>query len=253
MQGINGNTAIVTGAASGIGRATAERFGAEGANVVVADIDPTGGTETVESIEEAGGDAIFVETDVSDPDDVESLVAETVATYGGLDFAHNNAGIGEQVSSFVDMTTEEWDRTVGINLRGVMLCMREELQHMADTAGGAIVNTSSTAGMLSHPTAPHYTAAKHGVLGLTKAAAFEYADRGIRVNAVCPGVIDTNIGDDDISPEAAKAVTPMNRIGDPSEVGDVVVRLCSDDASFMTSVGIPVDGGMTAGRVWRRE
>lgn len=251
MHGITGGTAIVTGAGSGIGRATAVRFAEAGANVVVADIDRESGEATVDRIDDDDGDAIFLETDVANPDDVEAMVDETVATYGGLDFAHNNAGIGDHVESFVSMTEEDWDRTLDINLSGVYLCMRRELEVMNE--GGAVVNTSSTAGLLGYPAAPQYSAAKHGVLGLTKSAAFEYATKGIRINAVCPGIIDTNIGDgdSDIS-DRVESVTPMKRIGEPEEVADVVVRLCSADASFVTGIEVPVDGGMTAGRVWER-
>ncbi len=253
MQGIHDNTAIVTGAASGIGRATAERFATAGANVVVADVDAEGGAETVASIEDDGGEATFVRTDVADPDDVSAMVETALDTYGSLELAHNNAGIGETGSNLMEMTEEEWDRTLDINLRGVWLCLREELRAMTDDEGGAIVNTASTAGELAHPTAGHYTAAKHGVLGLTKNAAFEFVDDDIRVNAVCPGMINTGLVDD---PEEARAMaearTPIARIGQPEEVADVVVRLCSSDASFLTGVGVPVDGGMLAGRVWGR-
>lgn len=251
MQGIHGGTAIVTGAGSGIGRATAIRFADAGANVVVADIDRDGGTETVDHIEDAGGEARFIETDVADADDVAAMVDEAIEAYGSLNFAHNNAGIGDHVESFVSMTEQDWDRTLDINLRGVWLCMRAELEAMEP--GSAIVNTSSTAGLLGYPSAPQYSAAKHGVLGLTKSAAFEFAERDIRVNAVCPGIIDTNIGDGDTDiSDRVERVTPMKRIGDPGEVADVVVRLCSDDASFVTGIEVPVDGGMTAGRVWER-
>ncbi len=253
MQGIQGNTAIVTGAASGIGRATAKRFAAEGANVVVADVDVDGGEETVASIEDEGGEATFVETDVAESEDVATMVETAIGTYGSLELAHNNAGIGETGTTLDDMTEDQWDRTLDINLRGVWLCLREEIREMSERTGGAIVNTASTAGLLAHPGAGHYTAAKHGVLGLTKNAAFEFVDEDIRVNAVCPGLIMTGLVDDPAQARAQAAErTPMARIGQPEEVADVVVRLCSDDASFVTGIGVPVDGGMMAGRVWGR-
>lgn len=250
MKGIDGQTAVVTGGASGIGRATARRFGQEGANVIVADIDVEGGEETVSNIETAGGEATFVETDVSDPSAVEAMIDTTIETYGGLDLAHNNAGIAGTAGSTESLSIEDWDQVLDTNLRGIWLCMRAELAAMAQT-GGAIVNTSSTAGLLAMPGASHYSAAKHGILGLTKTAAFEYAEADIRVNAVCPGVIDTELGgsDDDTS-TAGVDITPLDRPGTPEEVADVVVRLCSEDASFVTGIAVPVDGGMTAGRVW---
>lgn len=248
MKGIQGKTAIVTGAASGIGRAAATRFASEGANVTVADVDVAGGKETVERIESLEGDAIFVETDVSKPSDVDKMVETTVAEFGGIDFAHNNAGIGERVDSFVEMTEEEWDRTLNVNLKGVWLCMRAEIPYMLEQDSGSIVNTASISGLLGSTRSPHYSAAKHGVLGLTKSAAFEYATDDIRVNAVCPGVIMTGLAEADPKVvEIGKETTPLGRIGEPEEIGDVVVQLCSDDASFVTGIEVPVDGGVMAG------
>lgn len=252
MNGIAGRTAIVTGGGSGIGRATAERFGREGANVLVADVDVDGGEDTVAGIEANGGEATFVETDVSEPADVEAMVAAAIDAYGSIDLAHNNAGIAGEKGSTEALSLEAWDDVLDTNLRGVWLCMRKELREMTD--GGAIVNTSSSAGLLALPGASHYASAKHGVIGLTKTAAFEFAEQDVRVNAVCPGVIDTGLGDsekDETHPGVA--VTPMNRVAAPEEVADVVVRLCSDDASFVTGIAVPVDGGMTAGRVWGHE
>lgn len=251
MNGIRGGTAIVTGAASGIGRATAERFAEEGASVVVADVDRAGGEETAEAIERDGGEATFVEADVSEPADVERMADVAVDTYGSLEFAHNNAGIGEPVENAMEASIDEWDEVMAVDLRGVWLCMREELRRMVEGGGGAIVNTSSTAGLLGKPGLSHYSAAKHGVVGLTKTAAFEFAEEGVRVNAVCPGTIMTGLAEQNPGlVDEGVEVTPMDRAGQPEEVADVVVRLCSDDASFVTGVGVPVDGGKTAGRNW---
>jgi NAD(P)-dependent dehydrogenase (short-subunit alcohol dehydrogenase family) len=249
MNGIEGKTALVTGAGYGIGRATAERFAREGANVVVADIDDETGPETVARIESEGGEATFVETDVADEADVEAMVEEAVSAYGSLEFAHNNAGIGEPVESTMTVTTAEWDRMMDVNLRGVWLCMREELEQMTEQGSGAIVNTSSLAGLLGEPHLAHYAAAKHGVNGLTKTAALEFAEENIRINAVCPGIVMTGLAEQnpEVVEEGLKN-TPMDRAAEPEEIASVVVRLCSADASFMTGTTLPVDGGVSAGR-----
>ena len=252
MAGLTeGKVALVTGAGSGIGRATALVFAREGAKVVVSDIVVAGGQETVQQIEAAGGEAIFVKADVSQAADVEALVTQTVETYGRLDCAFNNAGIEGGMKLTIDCTKEEFDRTIAVNLTGVWLCMKYEIQQMLSQGSGAIVNTASAAGLVGFPSLPDYVASKHGVVGLTKTAALEYAKSGIRVNAVCPGVIQTPMVERgaQLSPgfdELALSMEPVGRFGQPSEVGEAVVWLCSDAASFVTGHPMAVDGGLVA-------
>ena len=252
MAGLTeGKVALVTGAGSGIGRATALVFAREGAKVVVSDIVVEGGQETVQQIEAAGGEAIFVKADVSQAADVEALVTQTVETYGRLDCAFNNAGIEGGMKLTIDCTKEEFDRTIAVNLTGVWLCMKYEIQQMLSQGGGAIVNTASAAGLVGFPSLPDYVASKHGVVGLTKTAALEYAKSGIRVNAVCPGVIQTPMVERgaQLSPgfdELALSMEPVGRFGQPAEVGEAVVWLCSDAASFVTGHPMVVDGGLVA-------
>ncbi len=248
---LDNKIALVTGAGSGIGRATALVFAREGAKVVVSDIVVEGGQETVQQIEAAGGEAIFVKADVSQAADVETLVAKTVETYGRLDCAFNNAGIEGGVKPTIDCTEEEFDRTIAVNLTGVWLCMKYEIQQMLSQGGGTIVNTASAAGLVGFPGLPDYVASKHGVVGLTKTAALEYAKSGIRVNAVCPGVIQTPMVERgaQLSPgfdELAVSMEPVGRFGQPAEVGEAVVWLCSDAASFVTGIPMQVDGGLVA-------
>lgn len=246
-----GKVALVTGGSSGIGRAGALAFAREGAKVVVADVVVEGGQETVDMIQQAGGEAIFVTTDVSKAADVETLVNKTVETYGRLDYAFNNAGIeGEQLPT-ADCTEENFDRVISINLKGVWLCMKYEIPQMLEQGGGAIVNTSSVAGLVGFAGIPHYVASKHGVAGLTKNAALEYAQAGIRVNAVCPGgirtpMIDRFTGGDPEAESQFHAMHPLGRMGEPEEIADAVVWLCSDAASFVTGHPMVVDGGMFA-------
>ncbi len=248
---LDNKIALVTGAGSGIGRATALVFAREGAKVVVSDIVVEGGEETVRQIETAGGEALFVKADVSKGADVEALITQAVETYGRLDCAFNNAGIEGGVKPTIDCTEEEFDRTIAVNLTGVWLCMKYELQQMLSQGGGAIVNTASVAGLIGFPGLPDYVASKHGVLGLTKTAALEYAKSGIRVNAVCPGVIQTPMVERgaQLSPgfdELAVSMEPVGRFGQPAEVGEAVVWLCSDAASFVTGHPMTVDGGLVA-------
>ncbi len=248
---LDNKIALVTGAGSGIGRATALVFAREGAKVVVSDIVVEGGQETVQQIEAAGGEAIFVKADVSQAADVETLVAKTVETYGRLDCAFNNAGIEGSVKPTIDCTEEEFDRTIAVNLTGVWLCMKYEIQQMLSQGGGTIVNTASAAGLVGFPGLPDYVASKHGVVGLTKTAALEYAKSGIRVNAVCPGVIQTPMVERgaQLSPgfdELAVSMEPVGRFGQPAEIGEAVVWLCSDAASFVTGIPMQVDGGLVA-------
>jgi len=248
MNGIRDSVAIVTGASSGIGRAAAMRFAAEGASVVAADVDTAGGEDTVDTINEDGGEATFVETDVSDRDDVEAMVATAVERYGGLDFAFNNAGIEGHNDSLVDQSDDDWERVVGINLKGVFLGLQAEIPAMIEDGGGAIVNTSSIAGVVGFQGVSPYVASKHGVIGLTKTAALEYARDGVRVNAISPGVIETPMVEraSTANPQMIEGVseaTPMGRIGEPEEIGDAAVWLCSADASFVTGETLVIDGG----------
>lgn len=243
----NGKIALVTGAASGIGRASALAFAREGARVVVADLAADGGEETVRMIESAGGAATFCQTDVSKAADVEKLIEQAMNTYGRLDYAHNNAGILGKAAPTADCSEEEWDRQIAVNLKGVWLCMRYEIPQMLKQGGGAIVNTSSAAGLVGMQGLAPYTASKHGVAGLTKAAALDYAKSNVRVNAVCPGFIDTpmvrNI--EDLEGLPTNAMPAMPRMGTPEDVANAVVWLCSDAASYVTGHLLAVDGAMT--------
>ena len=246
-----GKIAVVTGGSSGIGRATAQIFAREGAKVVVADVGVEGGAETVRLINDSGGEATFVQTDVAQPADVEAMVKKTVETYGRLDCAFNNAGIEGVVQPTVGYDEADWDRVISINLTGVWLCMKYELQQMLTQGGGAIVNTASIAGLVGLPGFSAYVAAKHGVNGLTKTAALEYAKSGIRVNAVCPGAIRTPMfergaRDNPGIEEQVVAAEPIGRMAEPAEVGEAVVWLCSDAASFVTGQPMAVDGGWVA-------
>jgi NAD(P)-dependent dehydrogenase (short-subunit alcohol dehydrogenase family) len=246
---MEGRAGLVTGAAGGIGRASAVALGRAGASVVIADLESEreGGEETVRLVEQAGGRARFVACDVTRSDQVAHLVDATVRAYGRLDFAHNNAGIGVQ-GRIVDMSEQDFDRCVAINLKGVWLGLKHELPRMLAAGGGAIVNTASLAGLIGLPQGGAYSASKHGVVGITKTAAVEYAQRGIRVNAVCPAAIETRMTD--VLPDElrAQAVAPqaIKRFGRPDEVAAAVVWLCSDRASFITGAALPVDAGATA-------
>lgn len=247
-----GKVAVVTGGSSGIGRATAQIFAREGAKVVVADVGVEGGAETVRLINGSGGEATFVQTDVAQPADAEAMVKKAVEIYGRLDCAFNNAGIEGVVQPTVDYGEADWDRVISINLTGVWLCMKYELQQMLTQGSGAIVNTASIAGLVGLPGFSAYVAAKHGVNGLTKTAALEYAKSGIRVNAVCPGPVQTPLVDKVLAaqPElgdqiikAIEAREPVGRMGQPEEIAEAVVWLCSDAASFVTGTAMSVDGG----------
>jgi NAD(P)-dependent dehydrogenase (short-subunit alcohol dehydrogenase family) len=248
---LNGKVALVTGGASGIGRATALTFAREGAKLIVADTNAEGGYQTVHLIMEKGGEAIFVATDVSQAIAVQALVAKAVATYGRLDCAHNNAGIsGGHSARTAAYPADLWHQVIAVNLTGVWLCMQAELEQMRRQGGGAIVNTASIAGLVGYPGASAYVASKHGVVGLTKTAAVEYATEGIRVNCVCPGYIATPMtaaGMDDPARLARLiAREPIGRVGTPEEVAEAVVWLCSDAASFVTGHTMTVDGGFVA-------
>ena len=245
---LENKVALVTGGSSGIGRASALAFIREGAKVVVADVNVDGGEETVKIIREVGGESIFVRTDVSKATEVEALVSKAVETYGRLDCAHNNAGVGASHRLMADCTEEDWDRIISVNLKGVWLCMKYEIQQMLRQGKGAIVNTASAVGLVALKRFPIYTASKHGVVGLTKAATLDYANAGIRINAVCPGTILTPLvkGAFAREPELeaeSLALHPMGRMGTPEEVAEAVVWLCSDAASFVTGHAMTVDGG----------
>jgi NAD(P)-dependent dehydrogenase (short-subunit alcohol dehydrogenase family) len=248
---LEGKIALVTGGSSGIGRATALAFAREGAKVVVADVQVEGGQETERMIKEAGGEAIFVKTDVSDAAEVERLINKAVKTYGRLDCAHNNAGIEGVTAPTADCTEENWDRTISINLKGVWLCMKYEIPQMLKKGGGAIVNTASVAGLVGFQGLPAYCASKGGIIQLTRTSALEYAAKGVRINAVCPGVIRTPMIERVTGgkPEAEAqftALEPIGRMGTPEEIAEAVVWLCSDAASFVTGHPMVVDGGLVA-------
>jgi NAD(P)-dependent dehydrogenase (short-subunit alcohol dehydrogenase family) len=241
--------ALVTGAGSGIGRAAALAFANEGARILVSDVQVKNGEETVRMVREIGRDAEFVAADVSKSTDVEHLVCQAVKLYGRLDFAFNNAGIEGVMATTSDCTEENWDRTLAINLKGVWLCMKYELQHMLDRGRGAIVNCSSVAGLVGFQQLPAYTASKHGIVGLTRTAALEYAKKGIRINAVCPGVIHTAMVDRILAEHPDMSLVagePIGRMGTPEEIAESVVWLCSGRASFVTGQALAVDGGWVA-------
>lgn len=248
MGALEGKVALVTGAAGGIGRASAQIFAREGANVIVADIQDDGGEETVTLIKDAGGDATFVHTDVTKSDEVQNMVRFALDTYGRLDCAHNNAGIPVGGHPLAETPDEDWDRAIAVMLTAVFLCMKHEIPPMLEQGGGAIVNTSSGAGLVGYPGTPGYVAAKHGVLGLTKVAALDYGAQGIRVNAVCPGTVwspmvhnavDGNSGIE----EYLKSLHPIGRLGESAEVAEAAVWLCTGAASFVLGHALSVDGG----------
>ena len=250
-DGFKDKVALVTGGSSGIGRATSLAFAREGARVVIADVDPTGAAETARMIEDIGGSATVFELDVTKADDVASLIDRVVQTYGRLDCAFNNAGIGGEVAKTAEYPEQEWDRIIDVNLKGVWLCMKYEIPVMEKQGSGAIVNTASIYGLAGAAGYIAYNAAKHGVVGITRTAALEYATAGIRINAVCPGYIRTPMTQlgIDANPDLERKMvsqTPMARLGRPEEIAGAVVWLCSDAASFVTGHTMTPDGGYMA-------
>jgi NAD(P)-dependent dehydrogenase (short-subunit alcohol dehydrogenase family) len=246
---VEGKVVLITGAGSGMGRAGSLLFAREGAaHVYVADVNVTGGQETVELVQEAGGAASFIHVDVTDEDAVRDMVAHVTREHERLDCAWNNAGITDVARRFTDFDKASFERMLDVNLTSVFLCLKYEILQMEKQGGGSIVNTSSASGIVATPGLPHYTAAKHGVLGLTKSAALEYNNKNIRVNAVCPGMVDTPLTQSffDSSPKLAAAVQrlmPGGKLGQPKQVAEAVVWLCSDHASWVSGLGMIIDGG----------
>ena len=247
----DGKVALVTGGAGGIGRAAALGFAVAGAKVVVSDVDEEGGKASVSDITGRGGQARFVKADVSDEYAVKALVGKAVEAYGGLDIAFNNAGIEGPEAPLAEVDLDTWHQIIGINLTGVFLCLKYEIPAMLERGGGAIVNTASVAGLVGFPNLPAYAVSKHGVVGLTRNAALEYGAQGIHVNAVCPGVIRTEMIDRLIEKgeqdeESLVAATPLGRLGRPEEIADAVVWLCSDEARFVLGHTMTIDGAYVA-------
>ncbi|RQG98138.1 SDR family NAD(P)-dependent oxidoreductase [Natrarchaeobius oligotrophus] len=250
MTRFDDSTAIVTGGGSGIGERTARTLANDGANVVVADIDRENGESVAATIsEETDAEATFVAVDVTDDGDVAEMVETATEKYGGLDVAVNNAGIGSTLVPTAEVSERDWQQVIDVNLTGVWRCLRAEIDAMAEEGGGAIVNTASILGRVGTEGAPAYTASKHGVVGLTKVAALDYASDDIRVNAVCPGYVETpmleeaGLYEDEATVEQLRELHPQGRLGEPREIADAIAWLCSDEASFATGEAMAIDGG----------
>lgn len=252
MGQFDGKVAIVTGASSGIGRASVKLFAQHGAAVIASDVDDAGGEATVAQVRAVGGEATFVHTDVSSPEQVEAMVTAAIRNYGRLDFAHNNAGIPGAGATVPDTSIDDWRRAIDVMLTGVFLGMKYQIPRILEHGqGGAIVNTASGAGLIGFPGMCGYVASKHGVIGLTKTAALEFGAQGIRINAICPGTARTGMveawmGDDAALEAQVVALHPIGRIAEPIEIAQAAIWLCSDAASFMLGAVIPVDGGYVA-------
>lgn len=251
MSGMEGKSIIVTGGSSGIGRAAAELFGARGARLTLADRDAEAGQRVAAEVRASGGEACFIATDIADPAQARRMVEAAVARYGRLDGAFNNAGVPNVGKRVHELAIEDWRKVIDINLNGTFYCMKCEIEAMLGTGGGAIVNTCSVAGLVNVPTTGEYTASKHGVAGLTKAAAVDYGKDGIRVNAIAPGTVYTElfIKACAVNPqleEYCKGVHPIGRFSQPEEQAEAALWLLSDAASFVTGIIMPVDGGYTA-------
>lgn len=254
---MNGKVAIVTGGGQGMGRAAALAYAREGAKVVVADLNEKTGEETAQLVNKNGGEAVFIKTDVTKSADVEAMVQKAVDAFGRLDYAFNNAGYlpPGNIDNLLEMSEEDWDKIQGVNLKGVWLCLKYEIPQMLKDGGGAIVNTSSVFGMVGAPGLPGYISSKHGVVGITKSAALQFAKQGIRVNTICPGSTLTPgleeliaIQGDDVKAGEEKRIAfhPIGRLGTSEDMAEAAVWLCSDAASFVTGAVIPVDGAYTA-------
>jgi NAD(P)-dependent dehydrogenase (short-subunit alcohol dehydrogenase family) len=252
MSSFSNKVVLITGASTGIGRETLQAFASEGAFVINADIIEDEGKQLIEKINQSGGMGLFVKTDVSQQDQVENLIKTIVQKFGRLDIAFNNAGVEEpEMCKMADISVESWDRVQSINLKGVFLCMKYEIPQMLKQGKGVIINTASTCGIVAEPDVANYVASKHGVVGLTRAAAVDYAEKNIRINAVCPGTTLTDqvrrVTKND--PEILKLLAtyqPMKRMGEPTEIAAAVLFLASDDASFITGHPLAVDGGALA-------
>jgi NAD(P)-dependent dehydrogenase (short-subunit alcohol dehydrogenase family) len=240
-----GKVAFVTGAASGIGRATARAFAAEGARVAIVDRSEDALRHTADAIKKAGGEVLVIACDVSIPQQVEAAIARTVDTFGRLDIAFNNAGVENKATPLAEIQLDEWDRILNINLRGTFVCMKHELAQMLKQGGGVVINTSSGAGIRGVPGGSAYVASKHGIIGLTKSAALDYAKSNIRVNAVLPGNIETPMMDRFTGGDIQKAIDlePVGRLGKPEEIAEAVLWMSSDLGAFVTGASISVDGG----------